>query len=135
MKFAIILFGGIVFGLGLALSGMAQQERILGFLQFRDFGLLFLMGGGVGITALAYQLGPRLLQKPWRGHFEPFLARLHSRTFVGAILFGIGWGISGICPGSALTSLGLGNYPILLGIAGMFLGAYAQGFLFPEREP
>jgi len=52
-----------------------------------------------------------------------------KNTIIGAVIFGIGWGLSGICPGSALASIGIGNLPILYGIAGMFVGAYAFGML------
>src|SRR5699024_10047456 len=47
-------------------------------------------------------------------------------VLLGGVVFGVGWGISGLCPGSAYASLGIGNFPILIGLAGMFLGAYAQ---------
>ena len=53
-----------------------------------------------------------------------------SDTIIGAIIFGLGWGLSGLCPGSAMASLGVGNLPSLIGIAGMFIGAYVMGRYF-----
>jgi uncharacterized membrane protein YedE/YeeE len=54
---------------------------------------------------------------------------MSRNVIIGAVIFGVGWGISGQCPGSAVASLGTGNIPILLGLAAMFIGAYLWGFL------
>jgi uncharacterized membrane protein YedE/YeeE len=64
------------------------------------------------------------------GEFKKRKRTLNKRTVIGAIIFGVGWGISGLCPGSAMASLGIGNLPVLIGIAGMFLGAYIMGRYF-----
>lgn len=58
---------------------------------------------------------------------------LDRNVVVGGSVFGVGWGLSGICPGAAYASVGIGNYPILIAIAGMFLGAYVQGY-WRERQ-
>lgn len=126
----VIYVGGLVFGLGLAVSGMARPEVVLDFLQFDDFGLLFVMGGAAVVTGIAFAVATRYLDR------APLTASEYTRrakefdrnVVVGGAIFGIGWGLSGICPGAAYASFGVGNYPILWAIGGMFLGAYAQGY-------
>ncbi len=127
----LIVVGGLAFGFGLALSGMARPEIVLSFLQLWDLGLLFVMGGAVAVTAPVFFLASR------SGRTAPFTGRRYGRrlrsmdsnVLVGGAVFGVGWGLSGICPGAAYASLGIGNLPILWGVAGMFLGAYGQGFV------
>ncbi|SIR91589.1 hypothetical protein SAMN05421858_4498 [Haladaptatus litoreus] len=127
----IIYLGGLVFGFGLAVSGMAKPEIVLDFLQFKDFGLLFVMGGAAAVTGITFAVATRYLDR------APLTAREYTRrlkefdrnVLFGGAIFGIGWGISGICPGAAYASFGIGNYSILWAIAGMFLGAYVQGYV------
>jgi len=128
----IVLFiGGIVFGFGLALGGMSKPEIVLSFLQLKDFGLIVLMGGATGVAFIAINIVPRFLDKPvLGGEFKPRTRTLSRNTLIGAAVFGVGWGLSGQCPGSAISSLGIGNLPVLLGIAAMFLGAYVMGRFF-----
>jgi uncharacterized membrane protein YedE/YeeE len=128
----IVLFiGGIVFGFGLAWGGMAKPEVVLSFLQLKDYGLVLLMGFATVTTFIAINIVPRFIEKPiLGGEFKPRTRELTRNTILGAIIFGIGWGLSGQCPGSALSSLGIGNYPILIGIASMFVGAYVMGRFF-----
>jgi len=128
----IVLFvGGIVFGFGLAVGGMSKPEVVLSFLQLKDFGLIVLMGCATGITFVAINVVPRFIEKPiLGGEFKPRTRILNRNTVIGAAIFGVGWGLSGQCPGSALSSLGIGNLPVLLGIAAMFLGAYVMGRFF-----
>ena len=128
----IVLFiGGIVFGFGLALGGMSKPEIVLSFLQLTDFGLIVLMGGATGVAFIAINIVPRFLDKPvLGGEFKPRTRTLSRNTLIGAAVFGVGWGLSGQCPGSAISSLGIGNLPVLLGIAAMFLGAYVMGRFF-----
>ena len=123
--------GGILFGFGLAFGGMAKQEIVLSFLQLEDLGLLLLLGGSALVTALTINIVPKILKKPiLGGEFKKRTRTLNKRTIIGAIIFGVGWGISGLCPGSAIASLGVGNLPVLIGIAGMFIGAYIMGRYF-----
>jgi uncharacterized membrane protein YedE/YeeE len=128
----IVLFiGGIAFGFGLAWGGMARPEVVLSFLQLKDYGLVLLMGSATVTTFIAINVVPRFMEKPiLGGEFNPRTRELTRNTILGAIIFGIGWGLSGQCPGSALSSLGVGNYPILMGIASMFVGAYVMGRFF-----
>jgi uncharacterized membrane protein YedE/YeeE len=125
-----ILVSGILFGFGLALSTMIRPEVVLSFLRFQDFGLLMVLGGAASVTALCYQLAPRLLQRPLlEPAFGRHLAAMNTQTLAGAALFGIGWGISGVCPGPAIAGLGAGNWMLLYAVAGIFAGAYVQGWL------
>lgn len=127
----LVFLGGFIFGVGLALSQMARPEIVLEFLQFRDFGLLFVMGGAsvlVGITFWGLTLSGR--SAPLTGHsFGRRLKSMDRDVVVGGGIFGVGWGLSGICPGAAYASLGIGNVIMLYGVAGMFIGAYLQGYL------
>lgn len=126
----MVLLGGALFGFGLALSTMIRPEVVLSFLRFQDFGLLLVLGGAVVVAAIVYQLAPRIMRRPW---FEPAFGKhpseMNANTLGGAALFGIGWGISGVCPGPAIAGLGAGNWPLLLSLVGLFAGAWVQGWL------
>jgi hypothetical protein len=126
----LIVLGGLVQGFGLAYSGMARPEVVLDFLQFEDLGLIFVMGGAAVVSGVLFVAVPRLLDRaPLTGDPHGRRARSMDRNVVvGGVVFGVGWGISGICPGAAYASVGVGNLPILWAIAGMFLGSYAQGY-------
>lgn len=125
----LVLFGGVLFGFGLGFSHMARPEVVLDFLQFTDFGLLFVMFGAAIVTGLTFAIVPRLFDSaPMTG--TPYRRRLKSfdrNVLVGGAIFGVGWGLSGICPGAAYASLGIGNVTILWALVGMFAGAYLQG--------
>lgn len=126
----VIYVGGLIFGFGLAISGMARPEVVLDFLQLEDLGLLFVMGGAAVVAGIIFAVATRYLDR------APLTASVYTRRMkefdrnvvVGGSIFGVGWGLSGICPGAAYASVGIGNYPILWAIGGMFLGAYAQGY-------
>ena len=130
-KNVVVFIGGLLFGFGLAIGGMSKQEIVLSFLQLKDLGLLLLLGGSALVTAITINLIPKLLEKPLLGGvFKKRTRTLNKRTIIGGIIFGVGWGISGLCPGSAMASIGTGNLPALIGIAGMFVGAYIMGRYF-----
>lgn len=125
----VVFVGGLVFGVGLAVSRMARPEVVLDFLQFEDLGLIFVMGGAALVAGPVFHLATR------SGNSAPLTDRVYAlreksfdrNVLAGGAVFGVGWGISGICPGAAYASFGVGNWPILYGVAGMFLGAYLQG--------
>lgn len=124
----VTLLGGVLFGFGLALSTMVSPEVVLSFLRLQDLGLMLVMGGAVAVTVVAYQLAPRFLKQPLLGqNFEERTATLDRNTLVGAAIFGVGWGICGVCPGPAIAGLGVGNLDMLWALGGMLVGAYAQG--------
>ena len=124
----VIVLGGLIFGFGLGFSHMARPEVVIDFLTFEDFGLLFVMFGGSVVAGLAFWTLSTGRKAPLTG--RPYTRRLKSldrNVLVGGSVFGIGWGLSGICPGAAYASLGVGNWPILYALTGMFIGAYLQG--------
>ena len=130
-KYFFVFTGGLLFGFGLAFGGMSKPEIVLSFLQLKDLGLIILLGGSAFVTALTINLIPKVLNKPLLGgEFKKRKRTLSKRTLIGAAIFGIGWGLSGQCPGSAMASIGVGNFPILLGVVSMFLGAYIMGKYF-----
>jgi len=130
MKYLVVLAGGVIFGFGLDVSRMTHPEVVLSFLRLEDLGLLFVMGGAVAVAVIVYHMIPRLLKRPpLAPAYVPRPETLSWKVVAGAAIFGVGWGVAGLCPGAALASVGAGNYPVLLGIAAMLAGAYARGRL------
>ncbi|MBK8070512.1 MAG: YeeE/YedE family protein [Ramlibacter sp.] len=127
-KWLATLAAGALFGFGLALSTMVRPEVVLSFLLFKDWGLMLVMGGAVVVTLVAYRLAPRLLTQPLLGGgFESQARPLSRDTAVGSAIFGVGWGLCGVCPGPAIAALGTGNWALLWALAGIALGALVQG--------
>jgi uncharacterized protein len=130
LSLAVVLVGGALFGFGLSLSTMISPEVVLSFLLGQDLGLMLVMGGAVMVTVVCYQLAPRVLKQPvLGGTFMGREAKMDLNTLVGAVIFGMGWGICGVCPGPAIAGLGAGNTDMWWALGGMAVGAYAQGFL------
>jgi len=124
----VILLCGALFGFGLAWSGMIKPEVVLSFLTFQDYGLVLVLGSAVTTTFLVFQIAPRVMKKPLlENRFGQHFLVSTKNTVIGAILFGVGWGLSGVCPGPAIAGLGAGNWPLLASIAGLFAGAWFQG--------
>ncbi|GAA5314906.1 MAG: YeeE/YedE family protein [Candidatus Pelagadaptatus aseana] len=128
---APFLISGILFGVGLTAAGMTSPEVVLSFLNFEDFGLLLVLGCATTLSLVVYQLAPRFMNTPLLARafaFRP--SEGLKRTLLGALLFGIGWGLCGVCPGPAIAALGSGNWPVLVTLLAMFAGAYVQGRWF-----
>jgi uncharacterized membrane protein YedE/YeeE len=124
----VTLVAGALFGFGLALSTMVKPEVVLSFLRFQDFGLMLVMGGAVIVTVLAYKITPQLMKHPvLGGHFHQHVSIWNRDTAVGAAIFGVGWGLCGVCPGPAIAGLGTGNWSLLWALAGIAAGALVQG--------
>ena len=120
------LLAGLVFGLGLIVSGMANPAKVLGFLDLAgawDPSLALVMGGAVGVGLLAFAVAKRrrlsLLGAEMR---LPTARQIDRRLVGGGLLFGIGWGVAGFCPGPALTALGMGEVKALVFVAAMLAG-------------
>ncbi|MGY3943075.1 YeeE/YedE family protein [Aeromonas tecta] len=133
MQLLISLLSGLLFGLGLAISGMVDPARVLGFLDVTgawDPSLAFVMGGAL----LVFMPGYFYLVRPHRQSLlgEPYppaqSQRLDRRLLGGAALFGIGWGMAGICPGPAL-SLVSGGQPLIW----LFVAAMVAGVLLVDK--
>jgi uncharacterized protein len=106
------LVSGLVFGLGLSVSGMLDPTRVRGFLDIAgawDPSLAFVLGGAVAVSALGTRLAKRMSAPMFDDQFHLPQGRLIDRRLIaGSAIFGIGWGIGGFCPGPALASLTLG---------------------------
>ena len=104
------LLSGVLFGLGLAISGMTDPNVVIGFLDlFGDFNpaLMFVLGGAVGTTLIAFRFVLRRPSPLLADGFQlPTRKDIDARLLIGAGLFGIGWGLAGYCPGPALVSAG-----------------------------
>ncbi len=129
---ALALASGILFGVGLVLSGMTQPSKVLGFLDVTgrwDPSLLVVMGSAVPVVALGYRWSARRSRPLFAAHFAlPTKKDLEPRLIAGAALFGVGWGLAGYCPGPALTSLTRGGAGALVFsvtmVAGIGLGVW-----------
>ncbi len=120
------LLFGMIFGYGLMLSGMTDPDRVRGFLDWTgdwNPALAFVMGGAV-LTAAPFFWFARRRGMPIFGHDleMPESNRIGLRLLIGSAIFGIGWGLSGICPGPGFVVLGLSPWPVLV-----FLGTMAVG--------
>ena len=128
LKMLATLLAGSLFGFGLSISAMIRPEVVLSFLRFQDLGLMLVMGGAVLVVLLVYKLTPRLLARPLLDdHFHTHPSVWNRDTLVGSALFGVGWGLCGVCPGPAIAGLGAGNWSLLWAVVGIALGALAQG--------
>jgi uncharacterized membrane protein YedE/YeeE len=120
------LLAGAVFGIGLILSGMADPAKVLGFLDLAgtwDPSLAFVMGGAILVGAFAFTFARKrtvsLLGLQMR---MPTATQVDRRLVGGGLLFGIGWGIAGFCPGPALVALGMGEQKAVIFVAAMLAG-------------
>ncbi|EFH12542.1 DUF6691 family protein [Pseudoroseomonas cervicalis] len=118
---------GLLLGLGLLLSGMLDPARVLAFLDLAggawDPSLAFTMLGAVLVTALGYRLAWRRGRPLLADRFQlPTARAIDARLVTGALVFGLGWGLAGLCPGPALAGLGLGAAGVLAFLPGMALG-------------
>lgn len=129
--------GGTVFGFGLALSGATKPEVVLSFLRLEDLGLIFVIGVALLVVLTVYQGFSRLMKKPPYG--EKFDVHdgfpVTSRTVVGAIIFGLGWGIAGICPATSISALGAGNWPLVFAVIGILFGTFVYGSIRSRQKP
>ena len=127
-KALVTLLAGALFGFGLSVATMIQPEVVLGFLRFQDWGLMLVMGGAAGLALVAYKGFPRWFVRPLLGgQFLTQPAQWNRQTLVGSAIFGIGWGLSGVCPGPAIAALGTGNTDNLWALAGIVLGGLVHG--------
>lgn len=122
----VSLLSGLVFGLGLILSGMADPAKVLGFLDLAgawDPSLALVMGGALAVGLVAFTVARRrkvsLLNEPMR---LPTATRMDARLIGGSLLFGIGWGVAGFCPGPGLVALGMGQPKAALFVVAMLAG-------------
>jgi uncharacterized membrane protein YedE/YeeE len=135
MIHVVALLAGLVFSAGLALAGMTRPDKVLAFLDplgSWDPGLMFVMGGAIAVYAVAQQISLRRRAPLFAPEFPRLVAgTIDRRVILGSALFGVGWGVAGLCPAPALASLGTGRPQALLFVlsmlAGMALARALQG--------
>ena len=132
------LLTGFIFGLGLCLSRMTDPAVVQGFLDIAgawDPTLLFVMGGGVAATFVGYRYVLQRKQPLWAPKFpSPPSGSIDAPLLSGAALFGVGWGLSGYCPGPAVVSLASGRRQILLFVAAMVIGMIVVRWMRTSRS-
>ena len=126
MRSVVAFIAGLVFGLGLLLSGMADPAKVLGFLDLAgpwDPSLALVMAGAVGIGVVAFALARRRSRSLFGDAMQlPTKRAIDRRLIAGSLLFGAGWGLAGFCPGPAIVALGLGNGKAVVFVAAMLAG-------------
>jgi uncharacterized membrane protein YedE/YeeE len=138
---ALLAMGcGVLFGAGLAVSGMTNPAKVLGFLDFLgawDATLAFVMGGAVAVSAIGFAWARRR-ERPWLAErFSlPTRREIDADLVSGAVLFGVGWGLVGLCPGPALANLVRGSSEILVFVVAMAAGVLLhRGFATWRARP
>jgi uncharacterized protein len=131
------LVAGILFGFGIAISGMMNPAKVLNFFDVAgswDPSLIFVMGGALVTAAVGYRLVFGQMPHPLHEEkfFLPTSKTIDAPLLGGSAVFGVGWGIAGFCPGGAIPALGLGDYRVYLFVAAMIVGlAAAKWFRNP----
>lgn len=128
MHLIVIYVIGLIFGLGISISGMANPAKVLNFFDFAgiwDPSLIFVMGAAVLVTAPGYFIVLRRERPVFGNAFTLPGTKLIDRRLVGgSFTFGIGWGLSGFCPGAALPVLSTGNADVLIFTAAFIVGIF-----------
>lgn len=129
---AIALAAGLIFGAGLAISGMADPQRVQAFLDLFgawDPTLAFVMGGAIIPMAIAWRIQRRMAAPVAVSRFElPGTNKIDRKLAIGALIFGAGWGIGGLCPGPAIADLAIAPAPAATFVAAMLAGMAVHRF-------
>tara|TARA_R110002020_G_scaffold6295_27_gene26433 strand:- start:2517 stop:2957 length:441 start_codon:yes stop_codon:yes gene_type:complete len=129
---------GLIFGTGIALSGMANPAKVLNFFDVAgtwDPSLAFVMGGALLVTAIGYRFVLRRDKPLLEASFHlPGNRKLDMPLLAGSAVFGLGWGISGFCPGGAIPALGLGEVSAWAFVGAMLVGIFAARTVRLARE-
>ncbi len=132
------LLAGLVFGLGLIVSGMANPAKVLGFLDLTgawDPSLALVMAGAIGVSFFAFLFAKKRSHSLLGADMKlPTGRSIDRRLVVGSTLFGIGWGVAGLCPGPGLVALGIGEVKALIFVAAMLAGMVAFELLEKRRS-
>ena len=133
MRTVAAIASGLIFGMGLAMSGMLDPARVLGFLDFAgawDPSLAFVLGGAVIVSMAGVRLAGWLPGPVLETKFDiPASRRIDGRLIAGSALFGIGWGLAGFCPGPALAAVPLGVPMALVFVAAVLMGMWCLGII------
>lgn len=135
----VALFSGLLFGLGMMMSGMVDPAKVIGFLDLAgnwDPSLAYVMGGAIAVFMPAYLLIVRKMAQPvCAADFHLSKKKsIDGRLISGSILFGLGWGIAGICPGPAVTSLSGANPGVILFVVSMVGGIWLGSKWIDTKE-
>ena len=128
---------GLIFGLGLIVSGMSNPAKVLNFLDFAairsgtwDASLAFVMAGAIAVTFIGFKLALKRSQPVFGEKFHlPTREDIDARVVVGPAIFGVGWGLSGFCPGPAVTALGFGTSSAVIFVVAMLAGMSLARFV------
>ena len=140
LRLLTALATGVVFGFGLALSGMMNPARVLGFLDVAGHwnpSLAFVLAGAVGLSALGYVVSERMAHPALADEFQvPKTQGIDQNLIGGSALFGVGWGLVGLCPGPALAGLSLHVPSIYVFVAAMLIGMVLHRILLvlPKKQ-
>ncbi|MDX1755005.1 MAG: DUF6691 family protein [Marinobacter sp.] len=130
---------GLIFGLGLLLSGLANPAKVLGFLDLAgawDPSLALVMVGAIAVGALAFALAKNRPRTALGATIElPKAVHLDKRLVLGSLTFGLGWGLAGFCPGPALVALGAGEAKAAVFVLAMAAGMWIFQLLESRRKP
>ena len=133
MKHLFSLLTGLVFGTGIAISGMMDPAKVLNFFDIAgtwDPSLMFVMGGALIVTFVGYRLVWRRSTPLFEQRFQvPTSTLIDTKLIGGSALFGIGWGIAGFCPGAAIPALGTGRWEVALFLIAVTAGFYVRRLL------
>lgn len=124
---------GLVFGVGLIVSGMSNPAKVLGFLDLAgawDPSLALVMGGAIGVGVVAFAVASRRTTSFLGLDMKlPTARHIDLRLMAGSLLFGVGWGVAGFCPGPALVALGAGHLKAAVFVTAMLAGMALFEFL------
>lgn len=133
MQALLTFFAGLIFGAGLCISGMNRPEKVLGFLDIAglwDPSLAFVMAGAIGVAFFAFRLAATRA-RAWFGDPMrlPTSTTVDRRLLAGSAIFGLGWGLAGVCPGPAIVDLGFLDPRAAVFVVAMLAGMVAEGFV------
>ena len=133
------LLSGLVFGLGLIVSGMANPAKVLGFLDLAgewDPSLALVMAGAIAVGFFAFLIAKNRTRSLIGAEMKlPTASAIDSRLLVGSALFGAGWGVAGFCPGPGLVAVGMGEPKALVFVAAMLTGMVIFSWLEKRKSP
>ncbi|MFK7938767.1 MAG: DUF6691 family protein [Roseovarius sp.] len=139
MRHVLTFITGLVFGTGIAVSGMMNPAKVINFFDITgswDPSLAFVMGGAVVVAFLGYSLVLRRARPVYDPDFKiPSNPAIDARLLLGSGVFGIGWGIAGFCPGGALPALGTANVNVVIFVAALIAGILVTRGLTPRLSP
>lgn len=138
MRRAIPFLAGVIFAAGLCLSGMTDPMKVQNFLDFFghwDPSLAFVMGGAIAVHFGVVMWAKRAEKPLISDRFVwPDFVKVDGKLVIGAALFGVGWGLSGYCPGPAFTSIGAASQPLVAFLIAMTAGTIASRFVLDRKK-